>query len=71
MEGSAPASAGEVALDRATADDAGVQVGDEVDLATPVGAASATVVGTTEFGDAASADGGGTVFFSPRRASPC
>jgi putative ABC transport system permease protein len=66
-EGAPPESADEVAVDRETAAQAGLSVGDEVALATPAGPLTATVSGITEFGRSASVDGGGTVFFSPER----
>ena len=64
-EGRAPQSAGEVVLDIETAEKAAVTVGDTVELATPSGATTAEVVGTSTFGESAAVDGGGTIFFSP------
>jgi putative ABC transport system permease protein len=63
-QGSAPSAAGEVVLDTETAEKAGVGVGDDVELATPSGPAAARVVGFASFGESASVDGGGTIFFS-------
>ncbi len=61
VEGVGPSQPGEVAIDRATAVAGDIEVGDEVQLSTPVGAARATVVGITVFGDRDSELGGGDV----------
>ncbi len=65
VEGTEPGAPGEIAVDRETAEKLAIDLGDEFQLATPAGRISATVVGVTEFGRAASVDGGGSVFFSP------
>ncbi len=64
-DGRAPSEQGEVAVDRETAGDGDLSIGDTLDLATPSGPTTAELVGITEFGKAASVDGGGTVFFDP------
>ena len=68
VEGRAPEAPGEIAVDRETAADHDLAVGDSRDLATPAGRRSATIVGITEFGASASVDGGGTVFLAPQEA---
>ncbi|MFV0318058.1 MAG: ABC transporter permease [Microthrixaceae bacterium] len=67
-EGRAPETSGEIAVDRGTAADHDIALGDTFDMATPSGPQSAEVVGITSFGSSASADGGGTVFFAPEAA---
>jgi putative ABC transport system permease protein len=64
VEGAAPAASGEIAVDRDTADDEGLTVGESVTLLTLAGQKPATIVGITEFGDNAAEDGGGTVSVS-------
>ena len=64
VSGQAPANAGEIAVDRETADQAGLQVGSAVSLRTTSGAAQARVVGITSFGDDASANVSGDLFTS-------
>ena len=49
-DGRAPAAAGEVVMDKATADDGGFAVGDPVTVLTASGSEEFTVVGTTRFG---------------------
>jgi putative ABC transport system permease protein len=63
-EGRAPEAAGEVAISRDVASEEGISVGDEVTVLSVSGERQATVVGTTEFGDDASLDGGGTLSIS-------
>jgi putative ABC transport system permease protein len=65
IEGRPPRADGEIAVDRETAADHSVEVGETVDLATPSGRVTADVIGITEFGRSPSVDGGGTVFFAP------
>lgn len=60
-EGRAPASAGEIAVDRGLAASEGLAVGDRVTVLTLAGQQPATVVGITAFGDSDSIDPGGTV----------
>lgn len=60
-EGSAPAAAGEIAVDRGLAEKEDLAIGDQVTLLTLAGPAEATIVGTTRFGRADALDGGGTV----------
>lgn len=62
--GRAPESPGEVAIDEETAGDAGLDLGDQVRLATPSGELERRLVGITGFGRSASVDPGGTIFFS-------
>lgn len=59
LDGEIPNGPTEVALDAATASDAGYEIGDEVGLITPVAEAefSVTMVGTVGFGDRASLNG--------------
>ncbi|MFM7062655.1 MAG: ABC transporter permease, partial [Actinomycetes bacterium] len=61
--GRAPGAAGEVVLDRDTADRAGLQAGSPVVLETPLGERTARVVGVSSFGRSAAVDPGGTVSF--------
>lgn len=65
IEGHPPRADGEIAVDRETAADHSLEIGESVDLATPSGRVTAVVVGVTEFGRSPSVDGGGTVFFAP------
>lgn len=65
IEGGPPRTDGEIAVDRGTAADHSIDVGESFELATPSGRVSAEVVGITEFGRAPSVDGGGTVLFAP------
>jgi putative ABC transport system permease protein len=60
-DGSAPAAAGEIAVDRGLAEREDLAVGDQVTLLTLAGPFDATVVGTTRFGSGDALDGGGTV----------
>ncbi|WP_107765553.1 ABC transporter permease [Nocardioides terrigena] len=60
-DGDAPASTGEIAVDRGTAGDHGLDVGDDLTLLTLAGKEKVTLVGITEFGDSAALDGDGTV----------
>jgi putative ABC transport system permease protein len=61
--GSAPSKAGEIAVDEATAAQLALSLGQHVSLRTTSGAASATVVGITHFGDDAAANiSGGDIF---------
>ena len=60
----APTAAGEVAIDRGTAKDLGLKVGDSVKLATASGLVDAKIVGITVFGDQDAQDDGGTVSMS-------
>ncbi len=62
--GQPPANAGEIAVDRETADQAGLSVGSAVTLRTTSGTAKAKVVGLTSFGDDASANVSGDIFVS-------
>ena len=63
VEGEPPTGDDEVVLDVATADDAGVSVGDRVQMRTPIGAREAVVSGLSRFGNRDAADPGGTVSF--------
>jgi putative ABC transport system permease protein len=64
VTGDAPTSTGEVAIDRGTAKDLGLKVGDEVRLATASGLITSRVVGITAFGDQDAQDDDGTVSLS-------
>lgn len=64
VDGRLPTAAGEVALDVTSAQRRDLAVGDQVEVATTTGPLIATVVGTTEFGEAA-ARGPADVLFSP------
>lgn len=68
VEGRAPGP-GEVVLDEKLAGDAQAEVGDEVELETPVGPASAIVVGITRFGEQDALDGGGTLWLDEATAT--
>lgn len=61
VDGSAPESAGEIAVDRGLADEKSLQVGDQVTVLTVGGQFDSTIVGITEFGDQDALDQGGTV----------
>lgn len=61
--GRAPAASGEVAVDRRTAADHRISVGDRVKLTVQSGAGEFTVVGLTRFGDDDSQDNDGTISF--------
>ncbi len=52
VEGDAPNGLGEMALDRSTAEGAGLRVGDEITYVTDTGPQSATLVGLASFGGA-------------------
>jgi len=56
-DGVAPTSAGTAALDRASADDAGVQVGDTVEIVTADGVVERTLAGLVTYGGAAGPPG--------------
>ena len=60
-DGDAPTSAGEIAVDRGTAGDHELEVGDDLTLLTLAGKQKVTLVGITEFGDSAALDSDGTV----------
>ena len=60
-DGDAPTIAGEIAVDRGTAGDHELEVGDELTLLTLAGKKKVTLVGITEFGDSAALDSDGTV----------
>jgi putative ABC transport system permease protein len=68
VRGTAPTAAGQVAIDRRTADDRDLSVGDHVRLSTTKGPARFTVVGITSFGDDDAEDGDGTVSFASTQA---
>lgn len=67
--GRAPGNDGEVVLSRDLARTAGVEVGDRVELETPVGLQQAEVVGLSHFGSADALDDGGTVSFAESTAT--
>ena len=64
VSGDPPTAAGEVAIDRGTAKDLDLKVGDSVKLATASGLIDAKVVGITAFGDQDAQDDDGTVSMS-------
>jgi putative ABC transport system permease protein len=64
VTGAPPTSAGEVAIDRGTAKDLDLKVGDSVKLATASGLVDAKLVGITAFGDQDAQDDDGTVSLS-------
>ena len=64
VEGSAPTTAGEIAVDQGTADDEDLAVGQAVTVLTLAGQQQAMIVGITEFGDTDAQDRGGTVAIS-------
>lgn len=64
VAGRAPAADGEAALDEDSAGELGVDVGDQVRLATSIGEVPATLVGITRFGSEETRDPGGTVSLS-------
>ncbi len=66
--GAAPAASGEIAVDRGTADDYDLTVGEPVTVLTLAGQQPATIVGITAFGDTDAIDSGGTVSISAANA---
>lgn len=68
VDGRAPRGGAEVAVDRGTADDRGVAVGDHLTLLTLAGKFPVTISGVTRFGDADALDDGGTVTIPPAAA---
>jgi putative ABC transport system permease protein len=69
LDGRAPEGADEVVLDQELADDAQAELGDRVELETPVGPREVTVVGISAFGDSGSLDGGGTIWMDEATAT--
>ena len=63
VDGRAPESEGEIALDAALLREAEASLGDTVGLDTPAGRIEAKIVGITAFGDDDAIDDGGTVSF--------
>jgi putative ABC transport system permease protein len=61
VDGEAPDGAGQIAVDRGTADDEDLYVGDELSLLTLDGPQDVTLTGITEFGDSDSIDPSGTI----------
>ena len=66
--GRGPRSADEVVIDRGSAADAGLAVGDRATISTPSGRITPRVVGLSRFGTQAAVDDGGTLSFAPRAA---
>ncbi len=64
VSGVAPSKSGEIAIDQDTADQVGLTLGSEVPLRTTSGAARATVVGITTFGEDPAANTSGDIFVS-------
>ncbi len=63
VEGSAPAEPGQMTLDRDSAAEFNLSVGDSVRIATAVGEQQVTLVGLTIFGPESAQDGSGTASF--------
>jgi putative ABC transport system permease protein len=68
-EGRAPRAAGEIAVDRGTAERKDLEVGQRVQLATADGVRDRTIVGFTRFGDNDALDQSGTVSSAPAAAT--
>ncbi len=64
VEGSAPAGAGQIAVDQGTADDEDLAVGDSVTLLTLAGQQQVEIVGISKFGESDAIDSGGSVYLS-------
>jgi putative ABC transport system permease protein len=64
VEGEEPASGDEFALDEASAEEAGFEVGDQVRVTGQAGARTYTLVGITEFGSGASLGGASLALFT-------
>jgi putative ABC transport system permease protein len=64
VQGQAPAQAGQIAIDAATAESLGLSVGSSVPLKTSSGPQQATVVGITNFGEQQAANSNGDIFVS-------
>lgn len=65
VQGQAPAQAGQIAIDAATAESLGLSVGSSVPLKTSSGPQQATIVGITNFGEQQAANSSGDIFVSP------
>lgn len=63
-EGTAPTSTGEIAVDRSVANDAGVAVGDQLQVLTSTGVHDVTVTGIASYGNADAAPARRTTFFA-------
>lgn len=63
--GVAPAGVGDVAIDKATADRAGLTLGQRLDISTPTGVRAFTVVGIVGLGDADGFAGASLALFDP------
>ena len=69
QEGEAPTTAGQVAIDRTTADDNGIALGDRIQVLTQSGSQDATVTGIVSFGEGGGSLAGATVtLFDPATA---
>lgn len=68
VAGAAPAASGEVVIDEALAAQAGLRVGDDVEILTATGVHRMTLTGTTNYGPAASAPLQRTVHFASEAA---
>jgi putative ABC transport system permease protein len=64
IEGAEPAAPDEFALDEASADDAGFEIGDQVRITGAAGAKTYTLVGITEFGSGTSLGGASLALFT-------
>ncbi len=64
VQGVAPTAAGQIAIDQDTADQGGFSVGSPVSLRTTSGAAQATIVGITAFGEDPASTTSGDIFVS-------
>jgi putative ABC transport system permease protein len=67
-EGRAPAKAGEIVIDKKSADDGGLGVGDTVSVVTRTGRTDATIAGIARFGTADSPAGASFVLWTPEEA---
>ena len=61
VDGDAPRNRGEVSLDQAAADDAGIAIGDRIELASVERAKAYRVVGLTRLGDGSASFGGASI----------
>jgi putative ABC transport system permease protein len=68
VDGAAPVGAGEIAVDQTTADRHNLHVGQNVDLSTTSGRASARIVGIVKYGAQQQSGSGGDVVVSPNDA---
>ena len=67
-EGRAPAAAGEVVIDRKSADTGGFEIGEQLTVLTPTGTVNPTLVGVVTFAGEDSPGGASLVMFEPTEA---